>query len=171
MITRPVKKPKHLNPDMSDIPTLRRILTDCRTIAMVGLSAQWNRPSHFAGKYMLDHGYRIIPVNPNYEEVLGQTCYPDLASIPEPVDMVDLFQRAETTPDYTRQAIAIGAKAVWLQLGIVNQEAEQIAREAGMDFVMNRCVKIEHGRLFGGLNFIGVNTKVISSRRNKVVAN
>ena len=110
-------------------------------------------------------------MNPNYPEILGQTCYPDLASIPEPVDMVDIFQRAETTPDYTRQAIEIGAKAVWLQLGIISDEARQIAEKAEIDFVMDRCVKIEHARLFGGLNFIGVNTRVISSQRNKVIAN
>ena len=156
---------------MPDIPTLRRILSKNKTIAVVGLSAKWHRPSFFAAKYMQDHGYKIIPVNPNYTEILGETCYPDLASIPQQVDIVDIFQRAETTPDYTHQAIQIGAKAVWLQLGIVSEEAKEIARQAGIDFVMNRCVKIEHARLFGGLNFIGVNTRVISSRRNKVIAN
>ncbi|MEJ2177528.1 MAG: CoA-binding protein [Gammaproteobacteria bacterium] len=156
---------------MPDIPTLRRILSENKTLAVVGLSAKWHRPSFFAAKYMQDHGYRIIPVNPNYPEILGEVCYPDLASIPDPVDMVDIFQRAETTPDYTRQAIEIGAKAVWLQLGIVSDEARQIAQKAGIDFVMDRCVKIEHARLFGGLNFIGVNTRVISSQRNKVIAN
>ncbi|MGI9317541.1 MAG: CoA-binding protein [bacterium] len=156
---------------MPDIPTLRRILSENKTIAVVGLSAKWHRPSFFAAKYMQDHGYKIVPVNPNYPEILGETCYPDLASIPQPVDMVDLFQRAETTPEYTRQAIDIGARTVWLQLGIVSEEARQIAEQAGIDFVMDRCVKIEHARLFGGLNFIGVNTAVISSHRNKVIAN
>jgi len=156
---------------MSDIPTLRRILTDNTTIAMVGLSAKWYRPSFFAAKYMQEHGYRIIPVNPNYEEILGETCYPDLASIPQPVDIVDLFQRAESTPEYTRQAVEIGTRCVWLQLGIVNDEAKKIAEHAGIDFVQNHCVKIEHARLFGGLNFIGVNTKIISSHRNKIIAN
>ncbi|MGB5707782.1 MAG: CoA-binding protein [Arenicellales bacterium] len=156
---------------MPDIPTLRRILSENKTIAVVGLSAKWHRPSFFAAKYMQDHGYKIIPVNPTYTEILGETCYPDLASIPQQVDMVDIFQRAETTPDYTRQAVQIGAKTVWLQLGIVSEKAEEIASQAGIDFVMNRCVKIEHARLFGGLNFIGVNTRVISSRRNKVIAN
>ncbi len=156
---------------MPDIPTLRRILNQNRVIAVVGLSAKWHRPSFFAAKYMQDHGYRIIPVNPNYPEILGETCYPDLASIPEPVDMVDLFQRADTTPDYARQAIEIGAKCVWLQLGIINQEAHQITQDAGLDFVMDHCVKIEHARLFGGLNFIGVNTRVVSSQRNKIIAN
>lgn len=156
---------------MSDIPTLRRILTECHTIAVVGLSAKWHRPSFFAAKYMQDHGYRIIPVNPNYDEILGEKCYPDLASIPESVDMVDLFQRPETTPDYARQAVAIGAKVLWLQLGITNDEARQIAEAGGLDVVEDRCIKIEHARLFGGLNFIGVDTKVISSHRNKHIAN
>ncbi len=156
---------------MSDIPTLRRILNNNRTIAVVGLSAKWHRPSFFAAKYMQDHGYRIIPVNPNYPEILGETCYPDLASIPQPVDLVDIFQRAETTSEYTRQAIAIGAKTVWLQLGIVSEEAKRIADDAEIDFVMDHCVKIEHARLFGGLNFIGVNTRIISSRRSKIIVN
>jgi predicted CoA-binding protein len=156
---------------MPDIPTLRRILSENKTIAVVGLSAKWHRPSFFAAKYIQEHGYRIIPVNPNYDEILGETCYPDLLSIPESVDIVDLFQRAETTPDYARQAIEIGARCVWLQLGITNGETKKITEDAGLDFVQDRCVKIEHARLFGGLNFIGVDTKVISSHRNKIIAN
>ena len=156
---------------MSTIPTLRRILNECRTIAVVGLSAKWHRPSFFAAKYMQDHGYRIIPVNPNYAEILGETCYPDLHSIPDQVDLVDLFQRAETTPGYARDAVTIGARALWLQLGIRNEEAREVAGAAGLDYVEDRCVKIEHARLFGGLNFIGVDTKVISSHRNKIIAN
>ncbi len=150
---------------MDDISTLRRILAESRTIAVVGLSANWYRPSYFAAKYMQDHGYRIIPVNPAYEEVLGERCYPDLKDIPEPVDMVDIFRRAEQVPPIVDDAIAIGAKVVWMQLGVVNEEAAARAREAGLDVVMDRCVKIEHGRLFGGLNWMGVNTKVISAKR------
>ncbi len=156
---------------MTDTRTLRRILTDSNIVAIVGLSAKWHRPSFFVGKYLLDHGYTIIPVNPNYDEILGQKCYPDLASIPAPVDIVDLFQRADTTPDYARQAADIGARAVWLQLGIVNHQAQETAEDASLDFVMNKCVKIEHARIFGGLNFVGVNTKIISSARNRVIAN
>jgi len=156
---------------MTDTNTIRNILLKTNTIAMVGLSAKWHRPSFFAGKYLMDHGYRVIPVNPTYEEILGEKCYPDLASIPHPVDVVDLFQRAETTPEYARQAAAIGARVLWLQLGIVNQEAGKIAVDANMEFVMDRCMKIEHGRIFGGLNFMGVDTKIISSSRNKVIAN
>ncbi len=156
---------------MSDIPTLRRILANHRTIAVVGLSGNWYRPSFFAAKYMQEHGYRIIPVNPNYSEILGEKCYPDLPSIPEPVELVDIFQRPETTPNYARQAIQIGARVVWLQLGIENDEAEHITRASNLEFVQNHCVKIEHARIFGGLHFVGVNTQVISSQRHKVIAN
>ena len=156
---------------MADIPTLRRILSENRTLAVVGLSGNWYRPSFFAAKYMQDHGYRIIPVNPNYEEILGERCYPDLASIPEPVDLVDVFQRPENTPQFARDAATIGARTLWLQLGIRNPESEAIARQAGMDYVEDRCVKIEHARLFGGLNFMGINTRVITSHRNRFIAN
>ena len=156
---------------MPDIPTLRRILRDNRTIAMVGLSGDWFRPSFFAAKYMQDHGYRIIPVNPKYPHILGEKCYPELAAIPEPVDIVDVFRRPEMTPQVAREAVAIKAKVLWLQLGIKNAEAGQIATDGGLETVMDRCVKIEHARLFGGLNFIGVDTKIVSAHRNKVIAN
>ncbi len=150
---------------MEDIATLRRILEECRTIAVVGLSNKWHRPSYFAAKYMQKHGYRIIPVNPAYEEVLGERCYPDLKSIPEQVDMVDIFRRPEEVPPLVEDAIAIGARCLWLQIGVIHDEAAARARAAGLDVVQDRCVKIEHGRLFGGLNWMGVNTKVISSKR------
>ena len=150
---------------------IRRILEENRTIAMVGLSARWHRPSYFAAKYLLDHGYAVIPVNPNYDSVLDQPCYPDLESIPCRVDLVDLFQRAESTPDYARRAVAIGARAVWLQLGITHEETRRICAGASLDYVENRCMKIEHSRIFGGLNFIGVNTGIISSARLKTIAN
>lgn len=150
---------------MTDIPTLRRILKDTRTIAVVGLSANWNRPSYFAAKYLQDHGYRIIPVNPAYSEVLGQTCYPNLRAIPEPVDMVDCFRKSDDIPPLAEDAIAIGARVLWLQIGVINEAAAERARAAGLDVVMDRCVKIEYARMFGGLNFIGVNTKIISAKR------
>lgn len=152
-------------PIVDDIPGLRRILTCSRTIAVVGLSANWNRPSNFAAKYMQEHGYRIVPVNPAYASVLGDTCYPDLASIPVPVDIVDCFRRAPEIPAIAEAAIAIHAKVLWMQLGIENAEAAKRASDAGLDVVMNRCVKIEHARLMGGLNWAGVNTGVISARR------
>ena len=152
-------------PIVDDIAGLRRILAKNRTLAVVGLSAQWYRPSYFAAKYMQDHGYRIIPVNPRYDEVLGQKCYASLRDIPEPVDLVDCFRKAEEIPAIAQDAIAIGAKVLWMQLGIENRAAAQRASDAGLDVVMNRCVKIEHARILGGLNFAGVNTGVISARR------
>ena len=148
-----------------DISTLRRILRDWRTIAVVGLSAEWHRPSHFAAKYMQQHGYRIIPVNPRYAEVLGERCYASLEAIEEPVHMVDVFRRTEDVLPIARQAIAIGARCLWQQIGVVNRDAAELARAAGLDTVMDRCVKIEHARLFGGLNWAGVDTRVISAKR------
>jgi predicted CoA-binding protein len=152
-------------PIVDDITGLRRILGSSHTLAIVGLSAQWYRPSYFAAKYMQDHGYRIIPVNPRYDEVLGEKCYPHLRAVPVPVDLVDCFRRSQDIPPIADDAIAIGAKVLWMQLGIVNDEAARRASAAGLDVVMNRCVKIEHARLLGGLNWAGVNTGVISSRR------
>ena len=150
---------------MDDIPTLRRILKENHVIAMVGLSANWYRPSYFAAKYMLDHGYRVIPVNPSYQEVLGQKCYSSLRDIAEKVDMVDCFRRSEEIMPLADDAIAIGAKALWMQIGVNNAAAAEKARNAGLDVVMDRCVKIEYARLFGGLNWAGVNTGVISAKR------
>ena len=154
---------------MTDINTLRRILLNYKRVAVVGLSADWSRPSYFAAKYLLDHGFEIIPVNPKYEEILGQKCYPDLQSIPGPVDIVDLFQKVERVPVFVDQAIAIEAKLVWMQLGIVHEEAAQKARDAGLEVVMDKCMKIEYARLFGGLNTIGVNTGIISAKRPRFV--
>ncbi|MBU4181455.1 MAG: CoA-binding protein [Hydrogenophaga sp.] len=150
-----------------DIPTLRRILARDRTIAVVGLSAEWHRPSHFAAKYLQEHGYRIVPVNPRYPEILGETSYPRLEDIPFPVDMVDVFRKAGEIPAVARSAVAIGAKTLWQQLGLMSEEADRIATEGGLDSVWDRCVKIEHARLFGGLNWAGVNTQVISAHRPK----
>ena len=148
-----------------DIASLRRILKTCRTIAVVGLSAEWHRPSYFAAKYLQARGYRIVPVNPRYAEVLGERCYPALEDIPHPVDMVDVFRREADLPPIARAAVAIGARCLWQQLGVRSAEADAIARAAGLDSVMDRCVKIEHARLFGGLHWAGVNTGVVSARR------
>ena len=148
-----------------DIQTLRRILHENRVIAVVGLSANWYRPSYFAAKYMLEHGYTIIPVNPAYPEVLGQKCYASLRDIPSKVGIVDCFRKTGEIMPIAEDAIAIGAKVLWQQLGVRNEEAARKARGAGLDTVMDRCVKIEHARLFGGLNWAGVNTGVISAKR------
>jgi len=153
-----------------DINTLRRILKQTKTIAVVGLSANWWRPSYFAAKYMQEHGYRVIPVNPQYEEILGEKCYASLHDIPEQVDIVDCFRTSAEIPPIAEEAIAIGAKVLWMQLGVINHEAAEKARKAGLEVVMDRCVKIEHARLFGGLNWAGVNTKVISSKRPRWLA-
>ena len=150
---------------IDDADGLRRLLAETRTIAVVGLSANWHRPSYFAAQYMLERGYRIIPVNPAYTEVLGQRCYPSLREVPEPVDMVDCFRRSEEIPAIVEEAIAIGARSVWMQLGVINEAAVQRAEAAGLAVVMDRCVKIEYARLFGGLGWFGVNTGVISSKR------
>jgi uncharacterized protein len=154
-------------PDKTDIATLRRLLRDNRRIAVVGISAEWHRPSYFVGKYLLEHGYTMIPVNPKYREVLGQPCYPSLtaARAAGPIDIVDCFRKAEDIGPLAEEAVAIGAKTLWMQLGVINHAAAEKARAAGLDVVMDRCVKIEHGRLFGGLNWAGVNTRVISARR------
>ena len=150
---------------MSDIQTLRRVLGETRTLAVVGLSADWFRPSHFAAKYMQSHGYRVIPVNPRYEEILGERCYPDLASIPEKVDLVNVFRKSDECPAIAHEAVRIGAKTLWVQIGVISNEAREIAEAAGLTVVMNRCVKIEYARLFGGLSWFGVNTRLISARR------
>jgi predicted CoA-binding protein len=150
---------------MDEISTLRRILRDNRTVAVVGLSANWSRPSYFAAKYLQEHGYRIIPVTPTYDSVLGEKCYKSLADIPDKVDIVDCFRRSEEIPKLADEAIAIGAKVLWMQLGVSSEEARRKAEAAGLDVVEDRCMKIEHGRLFGGLGWAGVDTKVISAKR------
>ena len=155
---------------MDDITTLRRILRTNRTIAVVGLSANWYRPSYFAAKYMQEHGYRVVPVNPMYDEVLGERCYKSLRDIPEKVDLVDIFRKSTDVMPIAEDAIAIGAKVLWQQLGVKNEAATARAQAAGLESVMDRCVKIEHGRLFGGLNWVGVNTRVISAKRPRWLA-
>ena len=133
---------------MTDTDTLRRILTDYKRVAIVGLSDDRSRPSNAVGRYLLEHGFEVIPVNPNYAEILGHKCYPDLASIPTPVDIVDVFRRVEHIPALVDAAIGIKAKVVWMQLGLVHEQAAQKARDAGLEVVMDRCIKIEHARVF-----------------------
>jgi predicted CoA-binding protein len=157
---------------MNAISELRHILASCKTIAIVGLSPQWHRPSFFVGKYLQSHGYRIVPVNPTADEILGERSYPSvtaaaqaLAAQGQAIDMVDCFRKTADIPPIADEAIAIGAKCLWQQIGVVNEAAAARARAAGLATVLDRCVKIEHARLFGGLNWAGVNTRVISSRR------
>ena len=134
----------------TETPDIKAILEQVKVIAVVGLSRRESRPGYYVPAYMHAAGYRIIPVNPYLEEALGEKAYPDLLSIPEPVDMVVIFRRSEDVPPVVDDAIEIGAKVVWMQLGIVNEEAAAKARAAGLQVVMNSCIKIDHQRLFGG---------------------
>ena len=156
---------------MNSISELRRILGACKTIAVVGLSPQWHRPSFFAAKYMQGHGYRVIPINPGAPEILGERSYPSvtaaagaLAAQGLKIDMVDCFRKTEDIGPLADEAIAVGASCLWQQIGVVNQAAAQKARDAGLDSVMDRCVKIEHVRLFGRLNRAGVSSGSVSSK-------
>ncbi|HLH40390.1 MAG TPA: CoA-binding protein [Bryobacteraceae bacterium] len=144
-----------------------RILETYRRIAMVGLSSNPFRPSHFAAIYLLSEGYEVIPVNPRETEILGRKSYPSIGSIPGGVEVVDIFREPSAVPAIVEEAIAAGAKVVWMQLGVIHEEAAERARQAGLEVVMDRCMKIEHARFFGGLNTIGMNTALITSRRRK----
>ncbi|MFB3102100.1 MAG: CoA-binding protein [Alphaproteobacteria bacterium] len=150
---------------------IRRILRDTDVIAMVGASTNWNRPSYFAMKYLQEKGFRIIPVNPRAEgeELLGETVYANLKDIPEPVEMVDIFQRSDRAPAVVDEAIEIGAKIVWMQLTVRHDEAAKKAEDAGLTVIMDRCPNIEFGRLSGELGWSGINTRVITSRRSKQI--
>ena len=133
---------------MTDAETLRHILTNYERVAIVGISSDSSKPSNRVARYLLDKGFEVIPVNPKYEDVLGRTCYPDLHAVPTSVDIVNLFQRSERVPPFVDAAIDIGARVVWMQLDIAHEESAEKARAAGLDVVMNRCVKIEYARLF-----------------------
>ena len=150
---------------------LLRIYRETRTIAMVGASPNWVRPSFFVMRYLQRKGYRVIPVNPRALDapILGERVYPDLESIDVPVDVVDVFRRPEETPAIARSAAAIGARVLWLQLGIRNDDAATIAGLAGLTAVQDRCMKIEYGRLGGELAWNGINTRMISSRRRRLL--
>jgi len=148
---------------------LLRIYRDSRTIAMVGASSSWNRPSYFVMRYLQRKGFRVIPVNPRGLDapILGETVYPDLESIPIPVDVVDVFRRPEDVPEVATSAVKIGARVLWLQLGIRSPEAGTIAGLGGLTFIEDTCMKIEFGRLSGELAWSGINTRIISSRRGR----
>ncbi len=123
------------------------LLRQARTIAIVGLSPKADRPSHMVGRYLLDAGYSLFPVNPGQSEILGLKCYPDLVSIPVHIDIVDIFRRSEDVYPIVEEAVKIGAGAIWMQLGIVNQEAAEFARRHGLQIVMDRCIKVDHSAL------------------------
>jgi predicted CoA-binding protein len=156
-----------MNHDVYSDAYIRDILVTYRTIAMVGASSNTSRPSYFAMKYLKAKGFRVIPVNPGQagQELLGDRVYASLADIKEPVDIVDIFRNSEAALGITKEAIRLGAKVVWMQLGVRNDEAAKLAEAAGLKVVMNRCPKIEYGRLSGELNWAGVNSRRLSSRR------
>jgi predicted CoA-binding protein len=150
---------------------IRRILETVKRIAMVGASANDMRPSYFAMLYLQNKGYRIDPVNPRYagEKILGRTVYASLDALPEPPDMVQVFRKPEDVPAIAEEAIRVGAKVLWLQLGVRHDAAAARAAAAGLDVVQNRCPKIEHGRLFGEIGWLGVNRGVISGRKGEAI--
>lgn len=148
-----------------DPAVVQRVLRGTKTVAIVGLSSNPLRASHFVGFYAMRHGYRVIPVNPREEAVLGQRSYPTLADIPEPVDLVDVFRAPPAVPAIAKDAVTIGAGALWLQFEVISPEGAALAAEAGLDVVMDRCFKIEHARYLGRMHVLGFNTGVVSARR------
>jgi uncharacterized protein len=145
--------------------TIQRVLHNAKTIATVGLSPNELRASYFVGYYLKRHGYRVIPVNPRETEILGQTCYASLLDVPEPVDVVNVFRAPDALPEIAREAVAIGADTLWCQFGVINEEGARIAEEAGVNVVMDRCLKVEHARYMGRMHWLGFNTQRITSVR------
>ena len=159
---------------MSDIDELTRLqdpevilsaLHSARTIAIVGLSPNELRGSNFVGFYLKRHGYEVIPVNPRESEILEMKCYPTLADIPEPIDIVNVFRAADAVPEIAEQAVAVGAKLLWLQFGVISLEGAAIAERGGLEVVMDRCLKVEHARFLGRMHWLGFSTGVIDARR------
>jgi uncharacterized protein len=149
----------------TDVRTIKKVLGYARTVAIVGLSSNRLRPSFFVGGYLQYRGFRIVPVNPRESEILGERSYASLSEIPFKVDVVDVFRAPSAAPAIAEDAIAIGARALWLQFGVIAPEAAARAAEAGLDVVMDRCMKIEHGRWFGEMHWFGLNTGIVTSRR------
>ncbi len=154
-----------VDPKYQDERTIRDILRSARTVAVVGLSPSVLRPSNFVGYYLQRHGYRIVPVNPKEKEILGETSYPSLSAIPFPVDVVDVFRAPAAVPAIAREAAQIGAKALWLQFDVISPEGAQIAADAGLAVVMDRCMKVEHARHLGRMHWMGFNTGAVTARR------
>jgi predicted CoA-binding protein len=148
-----------------DVTAIQRVLHTARTVAIVGLSRNELRASYFVGYYLKRHGYRVVPVNPRETEILGETCYPSLRDVPGHVDVVDVFRAPDALPDIARDAVAIGADALWCQFGVINEEGARIAEEGGLTVVVDRCLKIEHARYVGRMHWLGFNTHRITSVR------
>jgi len=155
-------------PEYQDSVTIQRLLHQARTIAVVGLSANVLRPSNFVGFYLQRHGYRVVPVNPREPEILGETSYPSLSAIPFSIDIVDVFRAPDAVPGIAREAVNVGAGALWLQFGVISPEGATIAVEGGLDVVMDRCMKIEHARHLGRMHWLGFNTGRITARRGSI---
>ncbi|OFW98403.1 MAG: CoA-binding protein [Alphaproteobacteria bacterium RIFCSPHIGHO2_12_FULL_66_14] len=166
----PAPAPTRVDHDRYDDAYLRKILRETKTIAMVGASANWNRPSYFAMKYLLDRGYKVIPVNPAAagQEIMGQKVHASLDDLPVKADMVDIFRNSEAAGPITDEAIRHGAKVVWMQLGVVNPAAAKRAEDAGLKVVMNRCPKIEHSRLAGTIEWHGIASGIITSKKRSL---
>jgi len=155
-------------PEYQDTVTNQRLLHQARSVAVVGLSANVLRPSNFVGFYLQRHGYRVVPVNPREPEILGETSYPSLTAIPFPIDIVDVFRAPDAVPGIAREAVEVGAGALWLQFGVISPEGATIAVEGGLDVVMDRCMKIEHARHLGRMHWLGFNTGQITARRGSI---
>ena len=151
-----------------DPETIRAVLQSARTVAVVGLSGNVLRPSHFVAFYLQRHGYRVIPVNPREPEVLGEVSYPSVTAVPVPVDVVCVFRASEAVPEIAREAVACGAKALWCQYGVVNEEGARLAEEGGLAVVVDRCMKVEHARYLGRMHWLGFNTGRVTARRTGV---
>jgi len=149
-----------------DVMTIQRVLHTSKTIAIVGLSGNQLRASNFVGYYLRRHGYRVIPVNPRETEILGQRCYPSLLDIPEHVDVVDVFRAPSALPQIAREAVEIGAGALWCQFGVINDEGIRIAEDGGLTVIADLCMKVEHARYVGRMHWLGFNTHRITSVRS-----
>jgi predicted CoA-binding protein len=148
--------------------TIQRVLHATRTVAVVGLSNNELRASYFVGYYLKRHGYRVIPVNPREREILGETSYPSLSDVPEPVDLVNVFRAPDALPGIARETVAIGAPALWCQFGVINAEGAQIATDGGVTVIMDRCLKVEHARYVGRMHWLGFNTQRITAVRGQL---
>jgi predicted CoA-binding protein len=146
--------------------TIQRVLHTAATVAIVGLSGNELRASNFVGYYLKRHGYRVIPVNPRESEILGETCYPSLLDVPGPVDIVNVFRAPEALPGIAREAVAIGAGALWCQFGVISAEGARIAEDGRVTVIMDRCLKVEHARYAGRMHWLGFNTQRITSVRS-----
>jgi len=146
--------------------TIQRLLHTSKAVAVVGLSGNELRASHFVGFYLKRHGYRVVPVNPREARVLGETCYPRLQDVPVPVDIVNVFRAPDALPGIARDAVAIRARALWCQFGVINEEGASLAEDGGLAVVMDRCIKVEHARYIGRMHWLGFNTQRITSVRS-----